>query len=130
MSLHTGTRCRAGRGAGRLVRRRGFTIAEVIVAIIVMVIGVLGLASTAGVIQRMIGSAAQQTAAATMAQSRFERMRSLQCNMLTSGSASANGLTERWRVDSIAPRVRLVTDSVVFLSGRRTTQVYRSSVQC
>jgi prepilin-type N-terminal cleavage/methylation domain-containing protein len=114
----------------RRVGRRGFTIPEVIVAILVMVIGVLGLASTAGVVGRLMGSAAEQTTAANMAQSRFERMRSLQCNLLVNGSRTGNGLTERWRVDSMAPRVRLVTDSVIFLSGRRGTQVYRSYVQC
>lgn len=118
-----------GRGKRRATRR-GFTIPEVIVAIMVMVIGVLGLASTAGVVQHLIGGAAQQTIAANMAQSRFERMRSLQCNLLAGGSVTANGLTERWRVDSMAPRVRLVTDSVIFISGRRGTQVYRSYVQC
>lgn len=114
----------------RAARRRGFTIAEVIVAILVMVVGVLGLASTAGVVQRMIGGGAQQTLAANMAQSRFERMRSLQCNLLTSGSAFNEGINEGWRVDSVAPRVRRVTDSLVFTSGRRGKQVYRSFVQC
>ena len=114
----------------RVARRRGFTIPEVIVAILVMVIGVLGLASTASVVQRMIGGGAQQTIAANMAQSRFERMRSVQCNLMTTGSATQEGIIENWRVDSVAPRVRRVTDSLVFISGRRGPQVYRSFVQC
>jgi prepilin-type N-terminal cleavage/methylation domain-containing protein len=37
-------------------RRRGFTIVEVIVSIMVMVVGVLGLASTGAVVQRLIGA--------------------------------------------------------------------------
>lgn len=114
----------------RGLRRRGFTIVEVIVSIMVMVVGVLGLASTAAVVQRLIGTGAQQTMAANVAQSRFERMRSLNCNLITSGSATRSGLREAWRVDSLAPRVRLVTDSVIFTAGRRRPQVYVSMVQC
>ncbi len=114
----------------RLRRRRGFTIVEVIVSIMIMVVGVLGLASTAAVVQRLIGSGAQQTLAANIAQSRFERLRSMNCNLLSAGTATRNGLNERWRVDSVGPRVRLVTDSIIFASGRRRPQVYRSLVQC
>lgn len=99
----------------------------------IMVVGVLGLASTAAVVQRLIGSGAQQTIAANVAQSRFELMRSYDCAMMphgTTGSTLRNGLREIWRVDSVAPSVRVVQDSVVFISGRRGPQVYRSMVQC
>jgi Tfp pilus assembly protein PilV len=114
-------------------RRGGFTIIEVVVSIMIMVVGVLGLASTAAVVQRLIGSGAQQTIAANAAQSRFERMRSLNCALMPhgqTGTATGNGLREWWRVDSIAPTVRVVSDSVIFISGRRNPQLYRSMVTC
>jgi prepilin-type N-terminal cleavage/methylation domain-containing protein len=111
-------------------RRRGFTIVEVIVSIMVMVVGVLGLASTGAVVQRLIGAGAQQTMAANIAQTRFEKARSLDCNLLSSGSLTRSGLSERWQVVTVGPRVRLVTDSVIFTSGRRKPQVYVSLVQC
>jgi hypothetical protein len=91
---------------------------------------VLGLASTGAVVQRLIGAGAQQTMAANIAQTRFEKARSLDCNLLSSGSLTRSGLSERWQVVTVGPRVRLVTDSVIFTSGRRKPQVYVSLVQC
>jgi Tfp pilus assembly protein PilV len=111
-------------------RRGGFTIVEVIVAILMIVVGVLGLASTAAVVQRLIAGGAQQTIAASRAQSRFERMRSRPCNQLSGGTATQRGITETWTVDSVAPRLRVVRDSVFFISGRRQPQAYRSLVIC
>jgi len=117
----------------RARRRGGFTIIEVVVSIMIMVVGVLGLASTAAVVQRLIGSGAQQTIAANIAQSRFELMRSYNCALMPhgqTGTTTKNGLREWWRVDSIAPNVRVIRDSVVFTSGRRNPQIYRSMVTC
>jgi len=45
-------------------RRRsqsGFTVVEVLVAIVIMALGVLGLAGTASSVSRLIGGGAQQT---------------------------------------------------------------------
>lgn len=108
----------------------GFTIVEVIVALMVTSVGALGLAATSALVQRLSADAARQTRAATVAQSRFERFRSLECAQIGSGTRSTDGLTERWQASQIAPRLWLVTDSVSFHSGRRGVQVYRSLVEC
>jgi prepilin-type N-terminal cleavage/methylation domain-containing protein len=108
----------------------GFTIVEVIVALMVTSVGALGLAATSALVQRLSADAVHQTRAATVAQSRFERFRSLECAQIGSGTSSTDGLTERWQAIPIAPRLWLVTDSVSFHSGRRGAQAYRSLVEC
>ena len=108
----------------------GFTIVEVLVALMVASVGALGLAATSALVQRLAGDGARQALAASIAQSRFERARSLDCALLGAGASTQRGLAESWRVSAVAPRLWLVTDSVTFLSGRRGPQVYRSLVQC
>ncbi len=46
--------------------RRGFTIVEILVAVIVLSIGVLALAGTLGTITRMMSNGQQKTRAATV----------------------------------------------------------------
>ena len=84
------------RRASRRAPRRGFTLVELIAAIIILVVGVLGLASTAAVVMRQINGSAMQTRAALIAQSRLERLRSGNCALLNSGTAVSSGITERW----------------------------------
>ncbi|HSC32079.1 MAG TPA: prepilin-type N-terminal cleavage/methylation domain-containing protein [Gemmatimonadaceae bacterium] len=112
---------------------RGFTIVEVLVAIVIMAIGVLGLAGTAASVSRLIGGGAQQTIAANVAISRFEQMRSTTCASVTSGTATTRGMTEHWHVKSIAASVDSVTDSVTYTAagGRKPSPlVFTSYVKC
>ncbi|HJU90949.1 MAG TPA: prepilin-type N-terminal cleavage/methylation domain-containing protein [Gemmatimonadaceae bacterium] len=114
----------------RQSRQRGFTIVEIVVALMVTAVGVLALAGTAAFVERLAGEGAAQTRAANMAQSRFELLRSSGCSPAGTGITSQNGLIETWTAQSVHPRTWLVTDSVTFLTARRSTQVYRSLVQC
>jgi Tfp pilus assembly protein PilV len=99
----------------------------------VLSIGVLGLASTAAVVTRMMGTAEMQSDASTIAASRFESLRGTRCP-LTTGSATGAGISESWAVSPIGnPGYRMyeVVDSVAYQSrnGQRS-QSYRSIVQC
>jgi prepilin-type N-terminal cleavage/methylation domain-containing protein len=114
----------------RPTRRAGFTIVEVIVALVVTSVGALALAATSALILRLAADGAHQTRAATVAQSRFERVRAAECALMGSGTSHSAGLTERWSASPVVARLWLVTDSVVLHSGRRGAQVYRSLVQC
>ena len=99
--------------------RRGFTLVELIVAIIILVIGVLGLASASAYVMRQIAGSSLQNRAAALAQSRFERLRSQSCASLTSGSAVTSGITERWTVTMLNRSARLV-DVLTWSENRRT----------
>jgi prepilin-type N-terminal cleavage/methylation domain-containing protein len=124
------TRQRRNGIAGR--RRSGFTIVEILVAIVVLVVGVLGLASSSAVVSRLIGGGAQQALAANVAQSRFEILRSRPCATIVNGSASARGVTEQWRVQQVATRMYDVEVLVTYSTpgGPRQPVAYRSHVPC
>jgi prepilin-type N-terminal cleavage/methylation domain-containing protein len=59
--------------------RRGFTIIEITVAIVVLTVGLLGLVTTAALVTRMMGRGQRTAMAAAFAQSRVERLRSSAC---------------------------------------------------
>lgn len=59
--------------------KRGFTIVEVIIAIIVLTVGVLGLVTTAALVTRMIGRGQRSATASAFASRRLERQRIAAC---------------------------------------------------
>lgn len=85
-------------------RREGFTIVEVLIAVIMLTIGILGLASTTGGITRMMSNGQRKTrsyakAASIMDSLRNEAKRS--CGSLANGSGtSAPDITVSWRISN------------------------------
>jgi prepilin-type N-terminal cleavage/methylation domain-containing protein len=59
--------------------RRGFTIIEVMIAIIVLTVGLLGMVTTAALVTRMIGRGQRSAEASAFAAQRRERMRVAAC---------------------------------------------------
>jgi prepilin-type N-terminal cleavage/methylation domain-containing protein len=121
----------------RLRARRGFTLVELMVAILLMAVGVLGLASTAVAVARLSGGAAQQTVAANVAATRFEQLRSASCSTIKAGSATTRGVSERWVVTPVGTAAGVTTldvvDSVQFTARSGSApvlQAYRSYVRC
>jgi len=114
--------------------RTGFTIVELVVAIVILTVGLLGLASTAAVVTRQMGGGAQQTLAASLPQSRFELLASTTCAALAaspSGSAETRGIAERWTTTSSPRNTRAMLDSVTFKTNRGPrTVVYNSMRVC
>lgn len=126
-------RRRISRAEGTAARgtRAGFTLVELLVAMIIFAVGMLGLAATAGSVTRMMGGAKRQTIAAQVAQSRIERLRATPCTTLTSGSETVRGVTNFWTVSAVTRGVN-VTDSVVFATSRggTRTRVYKTTLSC
>lgn len=118
-------------GAPATSPRAGFTLVELLVALMIFAVGMLGLAATAGSVTRMMGGAKRQTIAAQVAQSRIERLRAAPCTTLTSGSETVRGITNIWTVSAVTRGVN-VTDSVVFATsrGKTRTRVYKTSFSC
>lgn len=81
--------------------RRGFTIIEVLIAVIILTVGIVGLASTAALVTRMVGQGQRYTEAASMANERFEILRALPCASLTNGSQASQGYTVAWTVTTV-----------------------------
>jgi prepilin-type N-terminal cleavage/methylation domain-containing protein len=60
-------------------KRRGFTIIEIIIAIIVLTVGVLGMVTTAALVTRMIARGQRSASASAFAARRVEQMRLAAC---------------------------------------------------
>jgi len=123
----------ARRKAHRHGERRGFTLVELMVAVLLLAIGLTGVVATSSAISRMMGGSSREIGAATLAASRFETLRGTQCSAIASGTATTRGTTESWTVTKLDARTFDVTDSVSFVPiSRRATvkQAYRSYVKC
>lgn len=89
-----------------MTNQRGFTIVEVLVAIIILTVGLLALAQGSGTVTTMIGRGKQDTQASLAAQQQLERLRQVansttpKCTSLASGTQTgpAPGTTTTWTV--------------------------------
>ena len=122
------------RAATRRRDQRGFTLVELVVAVIFLTFGLLALAGTSAVLARQMHGGSLHALAAGAAQARFERMRSLPCGQIANGTATARGVTEVWvRTDTL--RAVIVTDTVKFTLRYKKTPVvkaypYRTVIPC
>jgi len=111
--------------------RAGFTLIELMVALMVFVVGVLAVASSSTVVMTMIGGSQRRTIAAVVAESRFETLRAASCAAHANGNTTTRGVRETW---SVVPLVAAddVTVQVTFASsgGRVTSQTYRTYIPC
>lgn len=103
--------------------RAGFTLVEVMVAIVLLGVGILALVSTFAQVTRMIGRGRMTAQAAEVALARLEVLRqqaladSVPCGGLAGGTAVAPyGMSETWTVTAIAgiPSLRMLTASVSY----------------
>lgn len=111
--------------------RAGFTIVELLVALMIFAVGMLGLAATAGSVTKMMGGAKRQVIAANIAQSRLEKLRSSPCGTLASGVDTTRGVINVWTVTTVT-RGKSIKDSVVFPIGRGQVRarVYMTTLPC
>jgi prepilin-type N-terminal cleavage/methylation domain-containing protein len=111
--------------------RRGFTLVELMVAIMIMNVGVLSLASAASLVTRHLSAAKRQAVATQVAQSRLEWLHATSCGSLRDSSTVTRGISESWTKTNLTKAVKVVT-SVQYLSLRRinNTQSYTTIVPC
>ncbi len=111
--------------------RQGFTLIELMIAMIVFTIGVLAMMSSAGSVMTMMGGSQRRTVAATVAEARFERLRAQSCSQHTNGTLVTQGVRETWQIVPLT----LADDVTVVVTypaagGRIATQTYRTFVPC
>lgn len=95
----------------------GFSLVEVVVAMVLLTIGVLCLAASARAVTRLTSQGARVGHAATVVASRLERLRAGACDALAAGGSATSGpFTERWTVEA-AGTVRTVTITVTYPDG-------------
>ena len=85
-------------------RERGFTIVEVLIAIVMLSVGVLALAGSAGGITRMLSNGQRKTRSYAMASSLVDSLRRVannNCAILpASGSGSRGDMSIAWTVSN------------------------------
>lgn len=120
-----------GPQAARSSARDGFTIVELIVAILILTIGVLGLAGSAAVVSRQLGTGNQLTIAATVAQTRFETLAAQDCANAVGGPVITRGITENWAVTG-SGQTRVIRDSLSYTVAKRGSRfvIHESVIQC
>lgn len=97
--------------------RSAFTLPEVLVAILVLAVGLLGLASSGTFIAIQAGEARRLTDAAILAGRAIDSLRAIPCTAVAAGSLSQAQAVVRW---TAAPTLRSVAVSASLeLPGRR-----------
>jgi prepilin-type N-terminal cleavage/methylation domain-containing protein len=90
----------------RVWTRSGFTVVEVVVAVLVLSVGILALVGSAGLTSRMVGWGRQSTMVGLTAAARVERLRQVAFSTTPpcgaaewqSGSAPGPGVSEAWEI--------------------------------
>lgn len=113
--------------------RKGVTIIEVLIAMMVLTFGLLGMAGFSMTLTRQFKASSKQETAALMVQSRIDSIASIRCQALApsgtqSGTLTVLGVTERWSIVD-GDDIKTLTDSVTF-SPRTRPLVYRSIIPC
>ena len=123
----------------RTPRTLGFTLIEVMVALIVLGVGILALSGSSAMVNRMIGRGRVETHAALLAARRVEKLRMAaaattpRCtspSFTSGGPLWEDGLLQSWTVDPSGP-VRKVRVSVSYLTIRGSrAAVLETGVPC
>jgi prepilin-type N-terminal cleavage/methylation domain-containing protein len=114
--------------------RRGFTIVEMIFAVVMLAIGLLALAGLALGSARMTTGGGRQMAASAFAQARFDSLASVPCALLapsgpqTGRTTHVRGVRESWAVTD-GNHIKSVVDTL-WVTGRARPLVYMSVIPC
>jgi prepilin-type N-terminal cleavage/methylation domain-containing protein len=119
--------------------RLGFTLIEILVAVLVLGVGIVALVGTSAGVTRMIGRGKIETRAALAASRRMETLRlagyatSPRCTdpgFASGGPVLSGGMTESWLVPSTG-LVRRVRVTITYLTPRGTREaVLETALTC
>lgn len=111
------------------------TLVELIVAMTILTVGLLGIVGVSAGIGRGLGESRSDNLAALAAQSRMELVAGKQCNNLAivgqGGTSSSRNITETWTVADGGNNTILVTDLVTWTTRRgQRRQTFRTLLPC
>ena len=110
--------------------RRGGTLIELLVALVLLDLALLSLATVGAVTARRIGDAGRRSRAATAAANRVERLSAMPCEAMSGGSAELeHGVTEIWSVQRSGHVVEL-SDSIAIAARPDERIVVRRRATC
>ena len=116
--------------------RLGFTLTEVLVAVLLLGVGIIALAGTSATVTRMIGLGKVETRAAQAASRRMEALRlaayatSPRCTdprFASGGPVLSGSMTESWLVPPIG-RARKVRVTITYVTARGSREAMLETV--
>lgn len=112
--------------------RRGFTLVEVMIAIIILTTGVLALAATSASVVRMATQSGRLSASVVAAEGRLENLRTTDCTTLSNGTSTDGIYSLAWTVTSTGVlRTIVITVTYPVPMGRGTrSDTYTSAIAC
>ena len=119
-------------------RERGFTIAEVMIAVVLLTIGIMALVGSSAMVTRMIGKGRQSTVTGQMATSQVETLRQLAAATsppcthadFKTDSVTTDNVTTKWVVPANG-MARLVVLSVSYPTPRGMVRdTIRTTILC
>jgi Tfp pilus assembly protein PilV len=108
------------------------SIIEVMVAVTVMGVGVLGLASTASYVALQMGGGGVATVASTVGQQVYDSLAATPCANLTGGTVTKRRVRVTWTVADSTVRFKYISESVQYpvrKGGTRTVN-YTNLIPC
>lgn len=114
----------------RFAARRGFSLIELLVALIVVDVGLLALVGTMFVLVRDRSELRARSAAIRAASARLDWLGAGPCRPQIGSATASAPLTERWSVAIGANATRELTDSVTFGVDGAHAIVVRSRLPC
>lgn len=118
----------------RLRARRGAGLVELIVAMLLLSVGLLGVVQSSGGVSRQLGGGMRQTLAASVAQARLDSLTSIACQSLAPGNGTSTGgsttrsVVETWRVTDGRNIKRVEID--IQIPGRTNVVRYETILPC
>lgn len=93
--------------------KRGFTLVEVVVALLILSVGLLALGATAGIATRMVAQGRRASRVAVLAARRVEMLRSGRCAAMRSGTERHDRFKVTWTVSIAQGTTRSIRVVVV-----------------
>jgi len=110
--------------------KRGFSLAEVLVATTLLTVGVFATAATASLLARLIAQGTGTTRAAAAAASQLDQIRTGACAASPGADTAPGGYVRSWSVAGSAT-ARVVTVEVTTDDGRaRHTHIFVAAMPC
>jgi len=108
---------------------RGFSIVELLAALVLLAVGLAAFVRAAGAVARLEGDARLRRVVAAMMLARLDSLRGLPCGEARSGYASYQGVHERWTVVPLGRRLAL-SDTITIAARPSMARGLDAQVAC
>jgi Tfp pilus assembly protein PilV len=111
--------------------RRGFTLVELLVAVLLIDVGLLALVAGSAIVVRRQNELRLRSLAASAASNRVQQLVAAGCQSSSGMAVFAPGVVERWSVSAAGSAARQVHDSVSYnFGGLSRSVVLRTRIPC